>query len=332
MKIYSHRKKWGENEHEMQLRQNISLKNIILYIAESVPDLQEVKLNKLLYIAHLYHYSSHGEMLTMSRFFCRSFGPYAPKLRRIVQEMLDFDQIHLEDARTSTDPTYSNPCKIIKTNSHGYDQLPDACRQTLAEVLEDWGAKRFPEIIDYSNRTIPFLATPYREQIDLALFAPCKDLRQVLPKSQRAAIHRFVELVEDDCLQKITAPDRKALSIQEIAEIYLALRGAAPEASPSPEHLGFNARKILEACRIVNEPFTEGGDLEADTVDIATRLIYFLLDSMGFRQYTGKVALNSGILFLMKQGLSLHDTAVEQFWLQEINYDNIRKWVIRLVI
>ena len=50
------------------------LTNLIDYFASTVPHLQDVKLNKLIYIAHLYHYAEHGKLLTNTRFFSLSYG------------------------------------------------------------------------------------------------------------------------------------------------------------------------------------------------------------------------------------------------------------------
>ncbi|MFH1951770.1 MAG: type II toxin-antitoxin system antitoxin SocA domain-containing protein, partial [Pseudomonadota bacterium] len=127
------------------------MKHIITHFACAVPHLLEVKLDKLIYIAHLYHYSNHGELLTDIRFFSLSFGPHAPIIRSIISELVESDVIYLMDSRTSTDPIYSNPCKIIKANDHNKNKLPVSWQNTLTKVEEDWGSKSFEDILDYTT-------------------------------------------------------------------------------------------------------------------------------------------------------------------------------------
>ena len=50
------------------------LKDLISYFACKVDHLPEVKLGKLIYIAHLYHYAEYGDLLTETRFVALGFG------------------------------------------------------------------------------------------------------------------------------------------------------------------------------------------------------------------------------------------------------------------
>ena len=119
------------------------MKHIITHFACTVQHLLEVKLDKLIYIANLYHYSNHGELLTDIRFFSLSFGPHAPIIRSILNELTEGDVIYLMDSRTSTDPVYSNPCKIIKANDHQKNKLPGSMAKYVDKSRRRLGKQEF---------------------------------------------------------------------------------------------------------------------------------------------------------------------------------------------
>jgi hypothetical protein len=118
-------------------RHRISLQDVITYFACTIPHLQEVKLDKLIYIAQLYHYSDYGELLTGNRFFSMSFGPHAPTVRSTVKKQIEKNALFWEESHTSSDPVYSNPCLIIKSCEDKDTGMVTSCLNTLREVVEE---------------------------------------------------------------------------------------------------------------------------------------------------------------------------------------------------
>ncbi len=242
-----------ELNHAQYRKEQDTLKHLITYFAGTVPHLPEVKLQKLIYIAQLYHYSNYGELLTRTRFFSLSHGPHAPTIRFAIEEQLKSTAIYLEESRTSTDPVYSNTCMVIRSRELIDKKLSTPCLSTMRKVVEDWGDKSFEDILDYATRTIPFLSTIYREHIDLTIIQPFRGLKRALSLPERVHIHKFMEAPEEAVGQGIAYSAFCPVSINEVAEIYLAMRGDRPEKIPSREHFGFNAQAVLEAFAGVND-------------------------------------------------------------------------------
>ena len=303
------------------------MKHIITHFACTVPHLLEVKLDKLIYIAHLYHYSNHGELLTDIRFFSLSFGPHAPIIRLRISELVESGVIYLMDSRTSTDPIYSNPCKIIKANDHEKNKLPVPWQDTLTRVEEDWGSKRFEDILDYTTRTIPFLSTGYRMQIDWKTIPLFGDLTRILSLDQRSRIHEFIDQPVERPVH-LNSYDNEScpVSVNEIAEIYLAIRGNDPEKIPSKSSPGFDIESVVSALRMVGAKHENGAEKHLAAIDEAARLAGFLLNSMSFKNYSGRVALMTGLLFLKRSGYSFDGDTLEDSWPEGNDFESVREW------
>ncbi len=300
------------------------MKHIITHFACTVQKLLEVKLDKLIYIANLYHYSNHGELLTDIRFFSLSFGPHAPIIRSILNELIEGDVIYLMDSRTSTDPVYSNPCKIIKANDHHKNKLPVPWQNTLTRVEEDWGSKSFEDILDYTTRTIPFLSTGYRMQIDWKTIPLFGDLTRILSLDQRSRIHEFIDQPAEWPVH-LNSYDAESypVSVNEIAEIYLALQENLPEKIPSKDTLGFDAQEVVSAVRTLI-----GKHLTA--IDKTAHLASFLINSMSFKSYSGRVAIMTGILLLKRSGYSIDGDILEESWPKGNDFDSVREWFVKV--
>ena len=303
-----------------------TLRDIITYFGCNVPHLPEVKLDKLVYIAQLYHYSNYGELLTGTRFFSLSYGPHAPAIRFTVEEQLNRDAIYLERSRTSADPTYSNPVLIIRSCASEDQKLPLPCLNTLREVVEDWGEKNFYDILHYTTRSIPFLSTSFREHIDLTAIERFRGLKHALSLPQRVRIHRFVEANDVGVGQDMSYSESCLASINEVAEIYLALRGDQPEEIPSREYLGFDAQAVLEAFASVSGRDKERTERKSIDIDNAAQVTYSLINSLSFKHYSARVALNTGILLLKRSGYSFGKNTLEENWPQGSDYETLREW------
>lgn len=309
-----------------------TLNHLITYFASTVPHLPEVKLNKLIYIAHLYHYSNYGEILTGTRFFSLSYGPHAPAIRSAVKEQLESNTIYLKKSRTSADPRYSNPVMIIRSRELKDKKLSSPCLKSLKEVVEDWGDKSFKDILHYTTRTIPFLSTTFREQIDLTLIERFPGFKRALSLPERVRIHRFVEANDEEVGHDIAYSESCPVSINEVAEIYLALRGDSPEKIPPREHLGFNARAVLLAFASVDDKNGEITEKYPTNIDKVAQLAFSIIDSMSFRHYSARVALNTGILFLKRSGYYFGRDVLEESWPQGNDYKTLREWFNRVSV
>ena len=312
-------------------RQNDVLNDLVTFFADTVAHLPEVKLDKLIYIAHLYHYANFGEFLTRTRFFSLSYGPHAPIIRSALRRLLENKSIDFTESRTSADPVYSNPCLIIKARSPSEKNLSSPCLNTLQEVMQDWGDKPYELILDYSARTIPYLSTSYREPIDWTLSRPYRELKQVLPYPQRVCIHSFVEKPEKPVHQSEACSQGGPVSVHEVAEIHLAVCGGQPGEIPSREYLGFDLQSVHHA---LDKPAgrNESGSNYLDAIEKASQITDSLLTSLSFRSLSARVALKTGMFFLRKQGYSFDGDVMEAHWPDGNSYEILKEWFGRVSV
>ena len=313
-------------------QENDRLKDFIIYFAGTVDHLPEVKLDKLIYIAQLYHYSDCGELLTKTRFFSLSYGPHAPLIRTTLKEQIENKSMYLKESRTSPDPVYSNPCLIIKSHAPKDRNLSYVCLNTLRKVLEDWGDEPYEHILDYTTRTIPYLSTFYREPIDWNSIQPYRDLKYALSFLQRCQIHTFVKEPEKAICEYSRHNEWRVVSINEVVEIYLALCGDQPDKIPSHENLGFNLKKVLYALEKMRNKNQVGTEKYPTEIGKAVQLTDALLNSMSFRSYSSRVALETGMLFLKKLGYSFEGDVLEDHWPDRDSPEILREWFSRMFV
>ena len=112
------------------------------------------------------------------------------------------------------------------------------------------------------------------------------------------------------------------VSVNEIAEIYLALQENLPEKIPSKDTLGFDAPEVVSAVRTL----TGKHEKHLTAIDKAAPLTSFLINSMSFKNYSGRVALMTGLLFLKRSGYSFDGDALEESWPKGNDFESIKKW------
>jgi uncharacterized phage-associated protein len=311
-------------------KENHTIEDIIVFFASKIDHLQEVKLNKLIYIAQLYHFSKYEELLTDTRFFSLNYGPYAPILRSIIKIQLENNSIYLRKDRTSLDPLYSNPCMTIKSNDFSDKNLSLDCLNTLNEVVKDWGDKSYGQILDYTTRTIPYLSTSYRESINLKLILPYSDLKSALSLAQRVRIHKFVESHENGTSPSLASNKVPLISINEIVEIYLALCEESPEKNPSEKFIGFNLKSVMYAFTKLNDKSkVDMGNYHID-INKAAQLTEFLIYYMSFSNYSSRVALIAGMLYLNRLGYFFKTDVLEDHWPEENSLAKLTEWFYKI--
>jgi hypothetical protein len=313
------------------IKENDALDDLITFFAGTVVHLPEVKLDKLIYVAHLYYYATFGELLTKTRFFSLSYGPHAPTIRSALRRLFESKSIFFEESRTSSDPVYSNPCLIIKAGGPKHKGLSSSCLDALRDVLEDWGDKPYKLILDFTSRTIPYLSTSYRDPIDWTLSRPYHELKHVLPYPQRLCIHKFVEKHETQGQRSDARCQGDPLSVHEVAEIYLALCGERPDKIPSQDYFGFDLQSVQHALD-KGTGKSERGSRELDEIEMASQITDSLLTSLSFGSLSARVALTTGMLFLKKKGYCFDGDVLEAHWPHGNSYEIIKEWFGRVSV
>jgi hypothetical protein len=304
------------------------LKGLNTYFASMVFHLQEVKLGKLIYIMQLYHYANHGELFTKIPFLSLSRGPHAPFIRSVIKEQLENREIYVKVARSTNDPF--NPCLILRSHKVGGERLSAEWLHTAEEVLEDWKDKRFEDILDYTTRTIPYLSTSYRETIDMNKIELAGDLKRVLSLPERSRIHRFVKAPADEHDHESGRRGSKTVNVKEVAEIYLSLCGDLPEKIPSRNHLGFSVREIIQALEGLGDNNNPVPGINITDIDRAAKLTGKLIHSNCFKEFNYKVALNTGMLFLKRNGYCFKRNELEKKMTETGDYQTLKKWFARV--
>ena len=315
--------------HDLKRREKSCLKDLITYFGSRVFHLQMVKVDKMIYIAQLYHYATHGELMTEIPFLSFSRGPHSPGIRSIMEELLERDIIYIEQNRSEIES--ANPCLLIKCDNPSVENLSASCLHTLEEVLQDWGEKKFGPVLDYITRSIPYISTAYKERIDFRKIRPSPHLKKVLALRQRTWIHRFVQSPGEATGTEIDPdPDPFSVSIHEVAEIYLCLCGTAPHGILRPEHLGFDARRVLEVLDGLERRNGYGPEQEAKDVNKAAKLTELLVSSNCFGQKNRRVAFQTGLLFLKKRGFSFEEDLLGTISSKEYRYEEIKAFFQRI--
>jgi hypothetical protein len=197
----------------------------------------------------------------------------------------------------------------------------------MTEVVRDWSDKTFEQVLDYTVRTIPFISTAHEDFIDLASTQPFRGLKGALSLPQRIDLHRFVQAPEEavgDASGRLC--DSHPVSINEVAEIYLALCGDLPDEVPSREHLGFDAQAVVEALGTLDEKSRDGTEKHLTPIDKAAQLTSVLLRSSSFKCHNELVALRTGMLFLKRHHYSFDRKVLQEKPPDGHDYEMLRRW------
>lgn len=172
----------------MSAREHEILQNVIAYLAFKVRNLSKAKLNKLIFLADLYHYSKHGRRITKVPFLHYKHGPWSIVIEQEAMEN-DGEQILLEEIESST----RGEILIIRPNPRKPQfKLSAIHMETLKEVIRDWGDKPYAEIVEYVKRTTLFTSTCFKSQIEFKSMKPSLESRRVLTAAEEKELTTFL--------------------------------------------------------------------------------------------------------------------------------------------
>ncbi len=151
------------------------LNDVIVYFAFKVPHLSEAKLNKLTFLADLYHYAKRGFRITSVPFRNYRFGPWSAKVAETAQAIDGQEiKIQFEHSRQKGDMMLIRPNVPQATIG-----LPREALDTLKEVVAQWGGRSLSEIVDFVKRTPMFVSTRFGDQVDFESVPPSPELLRV---------------------------------------------------------------------------------------------------------------------------------------------------------
>jgi hypothetical protein len=161
---------------------------------------------------------------------------------------------------------------------------------------------------------------------------PVRGLKAALSLPQRIQIHKFIERPDEAVVDDTAHYESCRVSMNEVTEIYLALRGDLPEKLPFREHFGFDAAAVIDALDSADGKNRIPRDQYPADINEAARLADALLDSICFKHYSGRVALKTGMLSLKRAGYAFHGDALEETWPEGNDYRRIREWFGRVSV
>lgn len=138
------------------------LRDIIVYLTFKTKYLTEIRLTKLIYIAEIYSIEKFCKRLSGINFLNYFYGPWSQEISS-AGEMLSGSDILIEFDTTP----YGHDASFFKPNVDKTTIcLSERDISILDDVLNDWGFKKTPEIIEYAKSTFPYKNSEFRELIN----------------------------------------------------------------------------------------------------------------------------------------------------------------------
>lgn len=145
------------------------LENVVTGLCFRASALSSRKLVKLVYLVDVYHQQMFGKRLTNVHFKHYRYGAWSPEIGECVEELCDKGILLEETVQTSSGYPAIVPRPAI---SETVLKLPESGLKALREVLSDWGSRNPDEVVQFTKSTLPFINTPYDEEIDFSRCDP----------------------------------------------------------------------------------------------------------------------------------------------------------------
>lgn len=184
------------------------LENIITYFCFKANPLSLRKLTKLVYLADVYYYQDCGQRLTEVPFKHYRYGAWSPEIGETLEELYEKGIIEEHVVETREGNLASVPRPAIDRTT--VDLSEDALR-AIEMVLGDFGSAPPDVVVDYTKKTLPFLNTPFDEEIDFSRSDPAVAYAKEKGIPIEDAIMDDI-LSNEDCLNMILKADKSLRS------------------------------------------------------------------------------------------------------------------------
>lgn len=167
------------------------LENIVTYLCFKANPLSSSKLVKLVYLADLYHYQLFGKRLTKVPFRHYYYGAWAPDIAEAVERLCDRGVLKEEVVSTSAGFPAAIPKPAVRQTTV---TLPKTGSKALEMVVAEFGPANPDKVIEFTKKTLPFLDTPFDEEIDFSRSDPIAQYAKKHGISKREAATRDLRL------------------------------------------------------------------------------------------------------------------------------------------
>ncbi len=145
------------------------LQNIITFLCFKAKPLSTRKLVKLVYLVDVYHCQMFGKRLTDVPFKHYLYGAWSPEIEKSLEELCEAGIIEEDTVETRDGNVASVPKPAIDRTQV---RLSASAIQTIEMVLEDFGIANPNDVVEFTKKTLPFLNTPFDEEIDFSRCDP----------------------------------------------------------------------------------------------------------------------------------------------------------------
>lgn len=181
------------------------LENIITYFCFKANPLSSRKLVKLVYLADLYHYQLFRKRLSKVPFKHYYYGAWAPDIAEAVEELCDRGVLKEEVVSTSAGFPAAVPKPAVSQTTV---KLPKTGFKALEMVVAEFGGADPDDVIEFTKKTLPFLDTPFNEEIDFSRSDPIAEYAKKHRISKREAATRDLRLHES-LIEKVLEGDKQ---------------------------------------------------------------------------------------------------------------------------
>ena len=145
------------------------LQNIITFLCFKARPLSTRKLVKLVYLVDVYHYQMFGKRLTNVPFKHYLYGAWSPEIQQSLEELCEAGIIEEETVETQEGNLASVPKPAVDRT---VINLPDTAIKVIEMVLADFGTANPSDVVEFTKKTLPFLNTPFDDEIDFSRCDP----------------------------------------------------------------------------------------------------------------------------------------------------------------
>lgn len=182
------------------------LENVVTFLCFQSNPLSSRKLVKLVYLVDLYHQQMFGERLTDVAFKHYHYGAWSPEVEQCVEELCNKGILEEKVVKTSSGNQASIPKPAIPKTMIN---LPNTGLEVVKNVIDDWGDKSPDDVVRFTKNTVPFLLTPFDEEIDFTRNDAIVEYAKKKGISEEKAATNDVLL--DTCLSDVLLKANKSL-------------------------------------------------------------------------------------------------------------------------
>ena len=139
------------------------LQNVLTYLCFKAKTLSQSKLMKLVYLADVYHMERFGARLTNVPFKHWHYGPWSEEVDSEIERLCGMGIIKQEPYLTRSGLKAEVPKPNVNQTTVN---LSESALEVLSDIIEDWGTASSDEVITHAKTSLPFVGTPFGEQID----------------------------------------------------------------------------------------------------------------------------------------------------------------------